>query len=355
LITIAVILFAAPRLTPGELEGVVVLNTAVQYINLLWTGTHQIFVWFISHGPRYRLTVKRLDEFYQMPELGDSVITSGTRVPLDGGNLQISNLSCALGRGRPDLRGVHFETNGKQVTIIGGIGSGKSVFCDLLLKKIQPTSGEIKFNGTNIRDLDTTFWRHECVSFCQSSPQFILGTVRDNFRLLAPHVTDAEILSMFYEIDAGDIVEKHPGILDFEIRENLDLSDWLKNTLNIVRTLLKPAKVYLFYQCFEHVKSETLVRLMTKLRREQKTAVLITLNGTICKNSDEILVLKDGAVVARGTHDELISKNAQYRALHTAAYGVIADGSVDATPLVSTPIDDEGDFSLVPGGGGESI
>jgi len=140
-------------------------------------------------------------------------------------------------------------------------------------------------------------------------------------KLLAPEVTDEQILGAFYDIGAKDFVKKFDNMLDFEIKGNIN--DSTKNVLNMVRTILKPAEIYVFFQCFEHVKHHYIVKMMAKLKKEKKTSLFITYDGSVCKYCDTIYVLKQGTVSAVGTHAELIKSNKDYRNLHSAAAGVL--------------------------------
>ena len=322
-VTIGIILFGAHfNVSTERIYSVAVLNTAVQYIDKIRDGTHTMFTWFVDYIPRCRYTVKRYNKIYALPEQ-----------PLDGGleqlpvyskhHLQIQNLSFQYPNGKMELDDVSIDIpSGQAVAIAGGIGSGKSVLSQILLKFKDPTAGRIILNDIDIAQLNPSFWRRELLSFCSGSPRFIPGTIRDNMRFLNPDITDEEIMKTFRDMGAMDFVDKFEGyFLDFIINDH-SLNDSAKNVLNIVRTVLKNAEIYVFNQCFEHVKYSYITRLMARLKRENKTCLFITYDGTVCKSCDTIYVLKKGRISDIGTHEVLIKSNKDYRVLHTSEVGV---------------------------------
>jgi len=142
-------------------------------------------------------------------------------------------------------------------------------------------------------------------------------------RLLNPNVTDKEILAAFSAIGAGDFMKRFVGELDFELAENLNISDGVKNVLSLVRGILKPAHLYIFNQCFEHVRPDYISALISKLRAMNKPALFITYNGSVCKNCDKIYVLRNGKIVATGDHKHLTKQSADYRGLCASLSGNI--------------------------------
>ena len=324
LITIGIILYASLRgLSVGQTQGVVALNTAVQYINRIWASSHLMFTWFNEYIPRCRFTYKRHDEFYSMPDqIGDSGFE---RINVGENNVfKFDGVNFMRSTGRMDVEDINITVEqGKCVAIAGGIGSGKSAVAELLIKKIAPTGGAITFNDVNLNDINTTVWRHDIMSICNNAPQFIPGTMRDNFRLLAPNVTDQEIIDTFIELGATDFIKKFDNFLDFHLGENFPLGDSARNLISIVRGILKPANIYVFNRCFEHVKPQYIARLAAKLKKEKRMVIFITYNSAVCENSDIVYALANGHVTGVGTHRELLKSNKDYRALAASTIGVM--------------------------------
>jgi len=135
-------------------------------------------------------------------------------------------------------------------------------------------------------------------------------------------VTDEQILAAFKALGMDEFVKKFDQILDFEINE-YTANAGTKNLVNIVRTILKPASIYVFNQCFEHVKHEYVEKLMEWLKNEQKTCVFISYESEVCKYCDHIYVLRKGKLSGSGTHEQLLNTNADYRNLRASSAGVI--------------------------------
>ena len=338
-ITIIIMLYGA-FVSVKTAEDLIILNTVVQYINRIWVGSQQIFTWFVDTIPRTRFTKKRVEKIYAIPEhpvMGGletfpSVITDKLGLALRGVKYTFQN-------GRQALRGVSMDIKkGKQVAIAGGIGSGKNVLIELLLRFKDCTDGIIAYDNFPIGAINGTFWRREGISFCSGGPRFKPDTIRNNIKLLAPDATDEQILQTFRELGADDFINKFENFLDFEINESNTINDSTKHLLNIVRAILKPAKVYLFNQCFDHVKRDYIVKLMGKMKKEKRTCVFVTYNDAVCKNCDNIYVLKNGVVCACGAHTQLMQTSADYRELRSSATGNIGQDEEHATKKEPEPV-----------------
>jgi ABC-type multidrug transport system fused ATPase/permease subunit len=326
LITVAIIIFATlTELTPAQTSGIVILNTAIQYINKIWTSSHQIFQWFLDVLPRTRFTVKRLNKFYEMPE---PLRAGGLKeIPTYKTNvLKLKDVEFKYSNGKKILNCVNIDIeNGKLVSIVGGVNSGKSIIANMITKLKSPTAGSVTFNGIDISQINSNYWRKCFISFCDSSPIFIPGTIRDNMRFLVPDVTDEEILKVFKEIGATKFVNQYDNFLDLKIKDGGGLSEGNKNLLNVVRTILKPAHLYVFNQCFEHIQNSIVSKVMAKMRREKRTAIFISYNGMVFKGSDIIYVIKNGNISGTGTHDSLYKGNKDYREFYATMLGTMID------------------------------
>ncbi|MCL2228221.1 MAG: ABC transporter ATP-binding protein/permease [Firmicutes bacterium] len=318
LVTVLIILFASTgQLTQGEYRTIVYLSTAIQYINRIWAGSHQIFVWFLDTIPRCKYTYKRLDAYYAMTEEKEPCGLNSLPV-YKKNTVKLNNVSY-----KKQLSCVNIEIpEGKFVGIVGGIGSGKSILGSLLLQLDQPEDGLITFNEIDIAQINPSFWRRDFVSYCHNA-QIIPGTIRDNLKILNPSLTDEQILDVFKELGAMRFVKQFDNFLDFEIKDGSLVPEGIKNVISLVRTVLKPASLYVFNQCFEHVRDSYIQKLIAKLKREKKTAVFMSLNVTVCKACQRLYVLKNGEVTGQGTHAGLMRSNPGYREFHASNIGTM--------------------------------
>jgi ABC-type multidrug transport system fused ATPase/permease subunit len=347
MITIAIIVFGVMfELTPGEVQGVVALNTAIQYIDKLRKGFHQIFVYFVDFLPRAIYTNKRLNKVYELPDMAPD--TGLKQMPkCEADRVEVKKLTYKTPNGKTEFENLNIDIpSGGIIAIAGGLDSGKSAFVDCLLKLKQPADGVIEFNKADINQINTSTWRREYISLCQNGPKFVAGTIRENMRLLNPNVTDKQIFAAFESIGAGDFMKRFDKGLDFEMAENLNISDGIKNVLSIVRGILKPAHLYIFNQCFEHVRFDYIAALVAKLRNEKKPALFITYNGTVCKHCDTIYVLKHGKVTATGAHGQLTKQSADYRELCASLNGnIMYEAEERLEQNLNQPVADAGAFA----------
>lgn len=326
LVTIGIVIYGAFG-SPATAATLVVVNTAIQYVNRIWAGSHLIFTWFVDFLPRTRYTVKRLARFYAMPE--KSFEGGLAELTNKSANLQFKNVSYTYPNGEVVLHKVTLNVpQNSLVAIAGGIGSGKNSIAELLLQYRHPTDGEILWGSVSAADIHGEYWRREIVSFANSSPVFIPGTIRQNIQLLAPDVSDEKILKTFKDIGAGDFLKKFGNILNFEINETNNINNSTKNVINLVRSILKPAEIYIFNQCFDHVKSDYINKFMALLQKQKKTCLFITYNPVIVKNCDIVYAMKDGKVSGMGTHKQLIQSNTAYRELQSTTVGVMTEEAI---------------------------
>ena len=322
LITIAIIIFGI-NVNMQVAHDLVILNTVLQYLVRVQTGSHNLYVWFSDLLPRYRITKKRMQTVLDLPETDNA-----------GGLKMVPNLA----EPRLEMVNVQYQQSGRvglalninipfnnRVAIAGGKGSRKSHIWKMLLREVELTDGYIAINGIDISSVNVGVIRKQMFSYCDSDAVFVKGTIRDNMRMLAPLVTDDEILQMFEEIGAHDFVKKFKGnFLDYQLDPRKTLSDATRNLLNIVRTALKPASIYIFDQCFEHINREYVAKFMAVLKKRRMTCLLITTDNIVCKAANKVYVLKSGRIIAEGKHAQLLDKNLEYKKFYASTIGQVA-------------------------------
>jgi ATP-binding cassette subfamily B protein len=332
-ITAAIIIYGAATMT--DVTQLVVLNTAIMYVNKIWAGSHYIITLFVEYVPRVRLAKSRIAEAMNAPAAkAETGITAEPVGRISG--IEFAGVNYTYPGGAAGLCNVSIKAAPRVCTAItGGIGSGRSIVPKMLLQYITPDSGRVIYNGTDISEINPTFFRRHIISMCAQQAEFFAGSIRDNLRVLNPAVTDEEILNTFREIGADHIVSKFSDFLNFEIGEKNTLAAATVNTINIVRALLKPASVYVFNQCFDHIKQSYVVKIMAKLKRERRTCIFITQNPWVCKAAGKIYVLKNGRLSGTGVHANLIKTNKVYREVHSSMTGTIIYD--DINPVAPSP------------------
>ncbi|MCL2755760.1 MAG: ABC transporter ATP-binding protein/permease [Firmicutes bacterium] len=341
IITVGIIIYGVNTGNTETMYQLAVLNTVLMYIARIQWASHQVFVWFVEHMPRIWVTKKRLQEVYRLPEVPNQGGLTYITKPAEP-TLSLSNLEFIWPNGS---RGINLSLDipyNTRIAIAGGVGSGKSILPKLLLRMEEPSGGCINLNGIDISSINQEYLRREILGYCGPNSRFINGTIRDNMKILSPSVSDEEILSIFNALGADDFIKKFgDNFLDYQLNINKKLSDGTRNILGIARCALKPASIHIFNQCFDHVKQEYIINLMEYLKQNSKTCLFISYDPWVCRNSNEVYVLKNGKITGQGKHAELLRENADYKRFYQSTSGTIPQDDVaDDLTYVQEVIDE---------------
>ncbi|MFF0863795.1 thiol reductant ABC exporter subunit CydC [Nonomuraea sp. NPDC003560] len=217
---------------------------------------------------------------------------------------------------RPALDGVSLRlTPGRRVAIVGPSGAGKSTLLAALMRLVEPESGSVRVNGTDLRDLSGDDVRTLMTGLTQD-PYIFRTTLRDNLRLAGPDAGDERLTAAVREARLGPWVERTGW--DAELGEDgRTVSGGQLQRLALARALLYDPPVLLLDEPAEALDEETADRLMADLLDviRDRTTVLVTHRLKGLESVDEVVVLDEGRVVQRGRHDELVAVPGYYRDL----------------------------------------
>lgn len=218
----------------------------------------------------------------------------------------------------PALSDIDFKaSSGQTVAIIGGTGSGKTTLVSLIPRFYDVDKGEIELDGHNINDLSMKDLRNQ-VSFVPQKATLFTGSIRDNMKYGNPNATDDEIWHALEIARAKDFVEEDPAGLDLQVEQGGDnFSGGQKQRLAIARALVKKSAVYVFDDSFSALDFKTDADLRAALRADehiqQSITVIVAQRIATVADADLILVLDNGKLVGKGTHDELRANNKVYQ------------------------------------------
>ena len=233
------------------------------------------------------------------------------------GHLDLRNVEFSYpGASEPVLRDISFSARPGQTTaIIGSTGAGKSTLLNLVPRLFDATGGSVSVDGVDVRRLDPEMlWRR--IGLVPQKAYLFSGTVASNLRYGKPDATEAEMWEALELAQARDFVEAMPEGLEAPIAQGgTNVSGGQRQRIAIARALVNEPEIYLFDDSFSALDLATDARLRRALKpvTEDATVVIVAQRVSTIIDADQIIVLEDGAVVGRGTHDELLADCATYQ------------------------------------------
>jgi len=221
-------------------------------------------------------------------------------------------------RDREVLRGVSFAVpRGARVALVGPSGAGKSTILALVERFYDPTSGAVRLDGVDLRELDRRELRAQLGYVEQDAPA-LAGSLRDNLALGRPDATEEECVEVLRTVNLGEVLDRSPEGLDAQIgEEGVMLSGGERQRLAIARALLAGAPILLLDEATSSLDgaNEQLLRDAIDAAAASRTLLVIAHRLSTVVDSDLIVVLDHGRVIGQGTHAELLESTPLYREL----------------------------------------
>jgi ATP-binding cassette subfamily B protein len=236
-----------------------------------------------------------------------------------GVRVEFRGLSFGYDPARPVLHDINFVAEpGQTVALVGHTGSGKSSIINLVSKFYLPTSGELLIDGREIHTL-TSRSLHRQMGMVQQQNFLFSGTVLENLRLAKPEATDAEVRAAAASLDCLDILEALPQGLLTEVGERgASLSVGQRQLVCFTRALLADPRLVILDEATSSIDALTEARLQTALLKllRGRTSFVVAHRLSTIRHADLVLVLDQGVIIERGTHDQLLAAGGRYAALY---------------------------------------
>lgn len=320
------------------------LTQFVMYLGyLIWPML--AFGWLINIMQRGRASYDRVQKLLAIqPDVYDR---QGAAEQIPAGDIHFQIRSFAYpGKTEAALRNIDVEVKrGQTLGIVGKTGSGKSTLLRLLVREFDVIDGDIEINGRSIYDY-TLHALRSAIGYVPQDLYLFSSTVRENIAFGKPDAS-------FQEIEAASrLAAIHSDILHFEHgydtvvgERGVTLSGGQKQRISIARAVLLHPEILVLDDCLSAVDARTEKAILEGLRenRKNKTTLIATHRLSAVEHADQILVLEEGGISQRGTHEDLIQQGGWYAEMYgrqllesLVEQGVGTDGDVQADPLHET-------------------
>ena len=242
------------------------------------------------------------------------------------GDISFENVDFAYShkQNRPTLKNISVDIkSGETIGVIGGTGSGKSSFIQLISRLYDVDNGSVKVGGVDVRDYDIETLR-DAVSVVLQKNVLFSGTIKENLRWGDENATDEDIVRVCRLAQAEEFIESMPDKYDtFIERGGANVSGGQKQRLCIARALLKKPKILILDDSTSAVdtKTDALIRHAFREEIPDTTKLIIAQRISSVKDADRVIVMDNGSIVGFGTHDELMESNDIYREVYDSQTG----------------------------------
>ena len=269
----------------------------------------------------------RIFEYFDMPveieNAEDAIIPDSDPNHVVNGEVEFKNVDFSYNPERKILDDVSFKLKaGDCIAIVGPSGSGKSTLINLIPRLYDVNEGSVLFDGTDVRKLDLAFLRRN-IGIVSQETYLFNGTIRENLLYAKPDATEAELIEACKKANIYDFIESQDTGLDTMVgNRGLKLSGGEKQRISIARVLLKDPALLIFDEATSALDSisESKIQEAIDPLVEERTSILIAHRLSTILAADEILVIKDGKIAERGTHEKLVKAGGVYTELYETQF-----------------------------------
>ncbi len=317
-LSMAIVLYLGGKLTIFQSISIGDFVAFMSYLGML-AWPMMALGWAINVIQRGEASMGRLNKIFgEIPEISD--LTEATWSGALKGRIEMRGLTFSPGNGgNPLLRDIHLTVHkGERIVIVGRIGAGKTVLCDLLVRILEPPKGRIFFDGIEIHHIPLKVLRRN-IGYVPQETLLFSDTIRENIAFGNLDATEEEIEKAARTTQIYEEVMGFPEGMNTVIGEKgITLSGGQRQRIAIARTLLMNPPIFILDDALSSVDIQTEERILEGLEKflKGKTSILITHRIAPLQRADRIIVLDEGRVVEMGDHPTLLARGGIYADLY---------------------------------------
>ncbi len=264
---------------------------------------------------------KRVFEFLENEEMSDESQKT-TKLENVKGNVVFDHVTFGYNSDKLIIKDFSADIKaGQKVAIVGPTGAGKTTLVNLLMRFYEVNSGDITIDGVSIRDI-TRENLHSLFGMVLQDTWLFQGTIKENLRYNSKNVSDEQIVEVCKSVGLDHFIQTLPQGYDTVLDDSSSVSAGQKQLFTIARTMLENSPMIILDEATSSVdtRMEILIQNAMDKVMEKRTSFVIAHRLSTIKNADIILVLKDGDIVEKGNHEELLKKGGFYAELYNSQF-----------------------------------
>lgn len=286
------------------------------------TSALSMLTWIIMAFSRGRASAQRISEVLETTVDLTDTKQSTSEKHIRSGRVIFDHVSFSYpGTSSPVLSDISFTAEpGETIALMGATGSGKSALFQLIPRLYDITSGTISIDGIDIRRMTLETLRRQ-IGFVPQEAILFTGSVKNNIAWGKENATMEEIIESAKAAQIHETIEKLPQKYDTKVgQKGVNLSGGQKQRLSIARALIRQPQLLFLDDSTSALDMKTEANLLEALKKYECTTFIITQKVTTAMEADQILLLDEGEIIAKGSHDDLLNTSALYQDIYKSQF-----------------------------------